>query len=386
MIRIIQGNPGSGKSYYAVNYLSKFGKYEQLYDDFIVDAGVLIITNIEGFRVKHLDLHELIDRFTVEKFFTVDNFEKIIEKYKARHVIVIIDEAQKIFDSKYYDKDVFYFFQYHRHLGIDIFLCTQSVSTISRQLIPLCEFIVNAVPRSKGMAGLFRYKFTDCKGTFMYSQAVRKKKEIFKIYQSFKSDEAEKPKNVITHYLIMLVAVFVVVGIGFKMFVSTYIQRGNHVPKKQVIQPAPVPAAVPVAPAPVSGTVSTAILPSPRPVAVSSSPPAHVKSLPLHVSSLPRKVRRHYINELKADTGIYPIESFAQVNSHEFVKVGGIWLEDGEFTDLDQDANTVKVIKPDFHPRRSATSGSAGGREGSPGGGTRLPAATGEASFASESS
>lgn len=233
MIRIVQGNPGSGKSYYAVNYLSKFCRYEPLYNEHILNDGVLVITNIEGLRIKHLHLSDLIARYTVEGFFTVENFERIIEKYRCRQVILLIDEAQKVFDSKFYDKQVFYFFQYHRHLGIDIFLLTQSVSTISRQLIPLAEFVIEAQPRSKGIGGVFRYKFKDIKGQFMYSQVCRKRKEVFNLYKSFDSDEGEKPRNILMYWCALFAVLVVVTVIGFKLSIAAI---SNHGKKNKSVQ------------------------------------------------------------------------------------------------------------------------------------------------------
>lgn len=278
MIRIVQGNPGSGKSYYAVNYVAdKLSTYDPLYKDHKLNDGVLIITNLENLRVHHLDFDKMIERFTLEKFLTIENFEVIKEKYKARHMVLIIDEAQKYLDSKFYNKDVFYFFQYHRHIGLDIFLLTQSVSTICRQLPPLCEFILEAAPRSKGVAGTFRYKFKDPKGTFMYSKAIRKKQETFAMYQSFSSDEAEKPKNVLTHWIVTAVVVMFVVGVGFKGFFYAYANKG----KSAIINPQTVKVPTqnhiinpPAAPAP-SGSISSSAPVPVHPVNnLSSVPPA----------------------------------------------------------------------------------------------------------------
>lgn len=255
MIRIVQGNPGSGKSYYAVNYLAKFSTYDDLYKEHTLNDGVLVITNLEGLKIKHLDFEALVQRFTVEKFLTVANFEIIIEKYRCRHVVLIIDEAQKYLDSKFYDKDVFYFFQYHRHLGIDIFLLTQSVSTICRQLPPLSEFILQAAPRSKGVAGTFRYKFTDCKGQFLYSQAVKKNQTIFRMYKSFSADEAEKPKNVLTHWVIVLTLLILVAGGAFKFLLHSFIHKGDkNNPKVASVTSKPLPVS--------SVSVSTRTTPS----------------------------------------------------------------------------------------------------------------------------
>jgi hypothetical protein len=242
----------------------------------------LIITNLKDLKVHHLNFDDLVERFTIEKFLTIPNFEIIKEKYKARHIVLIIDEAQKYLDSKFYDKDVFYFFQFHRHIGLDIFLLTQSVSTICRQLPPLCEFLLKACPRSKGIVGSFRYKFTDGKGLTQFSKAIRKRQQVFAMYQSFSSDEVEKPKNVLTHWIVMLAVVSIVVIIGFKGFFYAYAHKSE---KSRIIQ-APKPAALLVAPRvpaninpPVPAPVGAVV---PVPVAAAAQPilPALVAAVP----------------------------------------------------------------------------------------------------------
>ena len=268
MIRIVQGNPGSGKSYYAANYIAeKCCTYDPLYKSFTLLPNTVIITNIVDLRVSHLNFDDLITKYTIEKFLTVANFEILIEKYRAQHVVLIIDEAQKYLDSKFYDKDVFYFFQYHRHLGLDIFLLTQSVTTVCRQLIPLCEFIVEACPRSKGLAGTMRYKFKDTKGMFMYSKAIRKKQETFDMYSSFTTEEAEKPKNVLTHWILVLSVVLVVVVVGFKGFFYSYSHKSATT---RVINPSGTVLNKPVQAVLSSPRVSAAVL---KPTVLPAAPP-----------------------------------------------------------------------------------------------------------------
>jgi hypothetical protein len=216
MIRIIEGVPGSGKSYYMVKYLSNFFKYDSFYDEYIVKDNVLIISNIEGLRVKHLDLGILIDKYGIEGFFTVANFEIIQKQYKCKNIILLIDEAQRLFDRKFYDTDVMYFFQYHRHLGVDIILGTQGANLLCNAFIPLCEFITEAVPRSKSIIGNFSYHFKDKKGKFLYSKVLRKDQTIFGAYKSFVSDEVTKPKNVVLHWAVISISLVLVGVICFK--------------------------------------------------------------------------------------------------------------------------------------------------------------------------
>lgn len=212
MIRIIEGVPGSGKSYFMMKYLSNYFKYDSFYDEFMVKDNVLVISNIDGLRVKHLDLNLLIEKYTVEGFFSVANFEKIQANYKVTNIILLIDEAQIIFDRKFYNTDVFFFFQYHRHLGVDVIFGTQGANLLPNAFIPLCEFIVEARPRSKSVMGSFSYHFKDKKGKFLYSKVLKKDQVIFKAYKSFTSDEISKPKNVVLHWLVICV-VFLTVGI-----------------------------------------------------------------------------------------------------------------------------------------------------------------------------
>ncbi len=212
MIHIIEGVPGSGKTYYAVHYLIKnFYQYDDFYDEYIEkeNKNVLVITNIENLRIKHLNLDVLIERFTLEKFFTVENFERIQKQYKVKNIVIIIDEAQRYFDRKFYDKNVFYFFQYHRHLGVDIFLITQSKNTISKELVVLAEYIVKAIPRSV-QPNSFIYHFYDVDGHKLFTKALKRDKNVFRAYSSFKTDELSKPKNVVKTKLIVYGSLFAI--------------------------------------------------------------------------------------------------------------------------------------------------------------------------------
>ena len=251
MIRIVEGVPGSGKSYYGVNYVcSKFAKYDAVYDEFVVSNDVLIITNIEGFRVKHKKIDDLIEKYGgLEGFFNVANFEKMIAHYKCKNIILLIDEAQRYFDSKFYDKDVFYFFQYHRHLGVDVFLFTQKVSTLARHLLPLAEFIITAAPRSLAFGNTFRYRFKDLEGNSLYSRVLTKNQVFFKAYKSFTTDEAEKPKNVITRLILMVVVMSLVVVLGGKAVLAMMKTKYSQpIRPHAVSKPVPAPPVAVVVP------------------------------------------------------------------------------------------------------------------------------------------
>ena len=56
MLKVVDGVPGSGKSYFMVQYLSKFFTYDKFYETFHIKDSYLIISNIEGLRIPHMVL------------------------------------------------------------------------------------------------------------------------------------------------------------------------------------------------------------------------------------------------------------------------------------------------------------------------------------------
>lgn len=274
MISAIVGPLGSGKSFYACNYLWKFVKHDDLYSEYTVDSNVLIISNIEGLKIKHWSLDECIKKHggVMKNFFSIANFESIMKATNKNHVILCIDEAHTLFDSKYYDKDVYEFFAYSRHIGLDIILMSQGMQSMSRMFNPLLEFVVNAKPRSKQILNNMSYTFTDLKGTFLYSKTLMKNKLVFGMYKSFRVDEKQKPKNAVLHWIIITV-VFLAVAAGlFKTALAMVANKAKPENARKQVAPSAsrfasaVPAVVPA----IQSPVTSARLPvaSPVPVAV----------------------------------------------------------------------------------------------------------------------
>ncbi|SKA25037.1 Zonular occludens toxin (Zot) [Trichlorobacter thiogenes] len=230
MISIVSGVPGSGKSYYMVNYLSKFYTYDEFYKEFHIKENILVISNIDDLRVPHLKLDSpfligdpengIEGKYSILDFFTVSNFQKLMEIKRVKNIILLIDESQKLFPRDFKDKDVLYFFQYHRHLGVDIILGCQDHLDLSRSILALPECIYQAVPRSKAIAGAFRYHVTDRRGKHMRTQTLRKRQAVFSAYKSYSSDEIQKPKNIIMHWIIIFCVFMTVGGLLFKTAVA----------------------------------------------------------------------------------------------------------------------------------------------------------------------
>lgn len=297
MIRLVGGLPGSGKSYFAANFISKFGEYDNLYKTFVIKKDIKIFTNLDDLQIQHESLEQCISKYGgAEKFFTIDNFTKVRDIWPKAHILIIIDEAQRMIDDDLLkNKDVAFFFQYHRHLGIDIFLLTNDIASCSKKVVQLCEFVIEAQPRSKGLPGVFRYKFLDTKGTFLYSQSVRLKQEVFSIYKSFTTDETEKPKNVVLHWIVTGLVVLTLSVVSFKLFVNKIMHHKSGVASASTLPVKPVQPVqrayttsrvVPLAalPAPVRGKVGACQKVRPKAAPASSVPavvPVKVAALPL---------------------------------------------------------------------------------------------------------
>jgi zona occludens toxin (predicted ATPase) len=218
MIRIISGNPGSGKSYYAVNYLRKFCKFDKVYQTMNLEPYVLLITNIDEIKVPHISW----DDFVKKDLFNIDHLRDYIELNHYRKVIIIIDECQRYFGNLR-ENEKFFFFEYHRHLGIDCFLILQTVAAIPKRLTELCEYIIRAKSRVYAIVG-FQYSLVDpTNGDKISSIYLKKDLEVFKLYKSFNIDEDSKakPKPILRNKIIITATAAIGVLIFMFWFPST---------------------------------------------------------------------------------------------------------------------------------------------------------------------
>jgi len=210
-LRLITGVPGSGKSYFAVHHL--VNHYYTLNEGvYVAKPGVTVITNIEEFKPAHLSLSEVLSLCKVpyQKFFTVDYQKKVCEKHGQ--VVYLVDEAQRFFDEYFRDKDVIYFFEYHRHLGIDIYLMTQNAARVSRAIRDLCEYEMRAARRMTSLRGEFKYKQIVV-GEVADTKILKRDKSLFALYTSMSRGENEKIKNPMKKMVLLALGV-IALGIG----------------------------------------------------------------------------------------------------------------------------------------------------------------------------
>ena len=230
-IRIIQGKIGSGKTYYAVHHVLKsYYKWSDELDSWVPkekDIDVRVYTNI-----KNMKLGEDLDK-TIQNAGGLSNFfnNKYQETFCMNsNVIYIIDEAQagNYFHRKFYDVNVFLFFQMHRHLGVDIYLITQDTRCLAKELRELAEYEIKAIRRSNSIGKSFTYKFYSGDECFK-TKRISKDKKVFGMYRSMIIGEGEKIKSVPFKHILIFVGLIIGAGFIFKFgFMNIFQNMNKH--------------------------------------------------------------------------------------------------------------------------------------------------------------
>jgi zona occludens toxin len=203
-IYFITGVPGAGKTFYAVNHLVKnYCYYDRQSRAYRLKDKYTLISNIEELALNHKNLKEILEdnKMSIESFFRKDFQEKISKKYK--NIIYFLDEAQQHFHRRFYDKESFFYFQYHRHLGHNIYLITQDRSLLPKEINTLCESEIRAVKRSLSVFGEFKYNVLSNK-EIIDRKVLKKNERVFELYKSQQNEESEKIKNPLVKYLVAI--------------------------------------------------------------------------------------------------------------------------------------------------------------------------------------
>ncbi|CAD7287282.1 hypothetical protein LMG7974_00217 [Campylobacter majalis] len=265
MITYIIGNPGSGKTYYAVymiyetflkkpkqsfitrlkseyyrqkNKSSKSNLKNEYDENLALKNNKLAkykycYTNINQFK---FELDERFIKFDFEKFYddlsilyahyqdkaTDEQLNEVAKELKLHNVIFVIDEAHNVLKSKK-DEVLIWWLTYHRHLYQDIYLITQDLSLINNEYKRIAEFFYKAVDSSKRLFGnKFRYVVF---GSYkMFKKDEYKKvhvdflNEVFSLYHSGQTNNG---KSIVKKFLLIALFLFVFVVVYFIMFVSS---------------------------------------------------------------------------------------------------------------------------------------------------------------------
>jgi hypothetical protein len=211
-IRVIEGVPGAGKTFFAVDHLVKTyfvqdGEY-YIQKPIITDDGkkqkLIISTNLQNLKLPHVSLDDEIRSAGGPHVFFSHAYQVKIEKEDERRVY-FIDEAQLIFRRKVVGdwSEVWHYFELHRHFGHDIYLITQNEKKINIELTSLVEYKIVAKARVRSLTGEFPYQIVS-DGDILKRFGLRPNKKIFDLYQSRRKAESEKVKNPVVRTIAMI--------------------------------------------------------------------------------------------------------------------------------------------------------------------------------------
>ena len=400
-LRIIEGVPGAGKTFYAVWHLAKhyfkkiFKDDEPIYGFFLnllyallpflkpkrafsyeLSRDCTIVSNIDGFKPDHISLVDEIEKagqlarkaLVDDQFLSdrerdrkLDQLNPVAEffsysyqeKYKVGkpQIVYVIDEAQRFFrkgmDKVLKDRGVFDYFEYHRHWGQDIYLVTQNIKKLPPDIVYLVEYTVSAVPRVRSLGPGFRYHWI-ASGERIKTEVRRPDQGVFSLYKSMDVGEQEKIKNpVLKTVAIALLASFVIIFYGFSYISGRF--SGDS-------EPAPVPSVTPVNSSPSvysPSVVGGSYIPLGEPRQVAPPVPRYIVFLPLDSLTQYRagKMKTLYVwrgRMLPAD--LFPHETLRI--SGQLYAVLDYELFDFMFGDSEDRPTDfiVQLAKPEEHP------------------------------------
>jgi adenylate kinase family enzyme len=196
MINIVTGAPGAGKTYLAVKLLIDdlffWHKKDKQYYRKSDKKKYTIFTNINGFKLDHKDLNEIFKDKPFEEFFTPEYQKKVHEKYP--HVIYVLDEVQQYLPTRFRNTNCVLYFDTHRHYGDKIWLISQDLKKITKDVTTLMEQEYRAVKSTFRLLPGFQYNIKSGGEIF---KRIRHKadKRIFNVYKSFTGDDQQKFTN-----------------------------------------------------------------------------------------------------------------------------------------------------------------------------------------------
>lgn len=241
MITYLVGNPGSGKTYYAVfkiyqlflfkpqkTFLSKFIKQPKLKEY------TYCYTNINEFK---FDLHDKFIKFDFDKFYadmsilyalyiskvTDAELNERAKELNLSGCLIILDEAHNFLKAKG-DPVLVWWLTYHRHLYQDIYLITQDLSLINDEYKRIAEHFLKAVDSAKRLfKNKFRYiKYSSYK---LYKKDVLEAltipylKEVFDLYHS---GQSTSQKSFVRQFIYIGIFTFIFLLIVFYFFVQQF--------------------------------------------------------------------------------------------------------------------------------------------------------------------
>lgn len=232
MITLVEGAIGSGKTYFVVSELLRlYFRWDDVNVQFVqADDNVVIYTNVDCFRYGNELSEEIEKAGGVANFFTKD-YQR--EKACLKKIVYVIDECQEYFDRKFYNKNVFNCFQSSRRVGIDVYLITQDIYSVAREISTLCEHHIKVSRRSFSLMGEFRYQYMSGNEVFK-RKVLRSDKRVFAQYRSSLGGSAShKPSRFAFKYYMIIITLFLMIPLGGYGFI--WLLTGNRPMSPKVV-------------------------------------------------------------------------------------------------------------------------------------------------------
>lgn len=166
MIYCYTGAPGSGKSANLARLIYRWLKSGK---ETLIISNVQIKEGIEGLdydRYVYLDDTQVNPKYIVEvaNQYWGDHTASSVEDAEER-IKVIIDEGQLYFNSRSWKSNLenkwVWFFSIHRHFGITIFICTQYIKALDKQVQEMIEYeVMHRKLSNYGLVGMIIALFT----------------------------------------------------------------------------------------------------------------------------------------------------------------------------------------------------------------------------------
>lgn len=236
MADFIGGVQGSGKTYYALNYIVE---HYQEYDE--------VLTNIDDISyedVKELNPNEfkkrLFNLYDLQVNQKKTDFEVLEAWGSALQTLIVIDEAHNWFGKK--DALWTWFITYHRHLNIDLFLLSQNITLIHSDNRIFNNYWIAYPPVKQFNSKVIRYaqyiSYPFKEESYVGDIKLKKKQEVFSLYNS--GGRVKSPK-VLTKFFIYLALVVVALFLIFGYLLNKYSPKEETAPiKKNSLVSAPV--------------------------------------------------------------------------------------------------------------------------------------------------
>ena len=272
MITYLIGNPGSGKTYYAVymiyqtflfepkkTFLTKFVKPKEK------PNYSFCYTNINEFKFELCDKFKKFDfdefylglrnLYALYKTGATDN--EVNEKAKELNLygcVFVLDECHNYFKDKK-DEILVWWLTYHRHLYQDIYLITQDLTLVNNEYKRIAEKFYRAVDSSRRLfSKKFRYEVYASFRLYKKDQLeiinIPFLQEVFNLYHS---GQSSNKKSFVRFYFLLAIVIFILLIFYFYFVVVSIFRGDTSEPEKNI--PADEKIHVPASQTPASSSL-----------------------------------------------------------------------------------------------------------------------------------